>query len=121
MNPLNFQHFCYLESRNKTESMKIMKDLFFPSSSIKQNKLEQFANNIGMYILYVMIERINPEGPWTSDRFKSMIENNPRMKNMDILRDTWVLDTIDPNFLIEQFDKYVNNDNQSYKELCTNI
>ena len=109
--------FLLFRNRNKTEATKIMKELFFPSSSIKQNKLEQFANNIGMYILYVFIERISPEGPWTSDRFKSMIENDPRMKNMDILRDTWILDTIDSNFLIEQFDKYVNNDNQSYKEL----
>lgn len=103
---------------NKTWSTQVLKGLFFPSSSsIKQNKQEQFASNIGMYILYVLIQRIRPEGPWTSDRFKSMIENDPRMKNMDILGDTWILDTIDSNFLIEQFDKYVNNENQSYQEL----
>lgn len=118
VNPTKLPTFLIFRNRNKTEATKTMKDLFFlSSSSIKQNKQEQFANNIGMYILYVLIERINPEGPWTSDRFKSMIENDPRMKNLDILRDTWVADTIDSNFLIEQFDKYVNNENQTYQEL----
>ena len=117
IDPTKLPTFLIFRNRNKTEATKTMKDLFFlSSSSIKQNKQEQFANNIGMYILYVLIERINPEGPWTSDRFEK-IENDPRMKNLDILRDTWVADTIDSNFLIEQFDKYVNNENQTYQEL----
>lgn len=112
--------FLSFRTRNKTWSMQIMKDLFSESSSstTQQNKQQQFANNIGMYILSVLIERTSPEGPWTAiNRYKSMIENDPRMKNIDLLRDTWLLDTIDHHFLIEQFNKYVNNDNQTYQEL----
>ena len=117
VDPAKLPTFLLFRNRNKTESEKMMKELFFPSSSIKQNKFERFASNIGVYILHVLIERTNPEGPWTSDRFKSKIDKDPRLKNNDILRDSWILDTIDPSFLIEQFDKYVNNENQTYQEL----
>lgn len=116
--PAKLPTFLSFRTRNKTLSMQIMKDLFSSSSSTtQQKKQEQFAKNIGMFILYVLVERTSPEGPWTSDRFKAMIENDPRMKNIDLLRDTWLLDTIDHHFLIEQFNKYVNNDNQTYQEL----
>lgn len=109
--------FLSFRTRNKTWSIQIMKDLF-SFSTTQQNKQQQFANNIGMYILSVLIERTSPEGPWTAiNRYKSMVENDPRMKDIDLLRDTWLLDTIDHGFLIEQFDKYVNNDNQTYQEL----
>jgi hypothetical protein len=109
--------FLNFRSRSKTWSMQIMKDLFSSSSTIQREKFEQFANNIGMYILYVLIERTGSEGPWAAYKFKPMIENDPRMKDIDLLRDTWLIDTINPSFLVELFDKYVNNNNQTYQEL----
>jgi hypothetical protein len=31
------------------------------------------------------------------------------MKNIGLLRETWITDTLDPNFLKKQFNKYINN------------
>lgn len=63
--------------------------------------IQDFSNKIGTYISYVLLEATRPEGgAWTAHGFKT---NDPRMKNLELLRKTWLTDIIDQNFILQIF------------------
>jgi hypothetical protein len=102
--------FLSFKARNRSFVTDIINDIFSPSQQEQQDLLEEFSNKIGIFILYVLIESLRPDGPsWTAKAVDKSKGNDPRMKNLDLLRKTWLIDTIDPNFIFEQFNKYFNN------------
>jgi hypothetical protein len=108
--------FLSFRTRNRLFITNIMEDIF---SFTQQKGLKDFTNKIGIYILYVLIESLGPDGPsWTAKTVKP--GNDPRMKNLDLLRKTWLIDTIDYKVILEQFNKYfIDNQQQlqNYQQL----
>ena len=97
--------FLTFRAGNRSFVNNIIKDIF--SSITNQDLLLDFTNKIGIYILYVIIESLRPDGLYfTTKGFKT---KDPRMQDIDLLGETWITDTLDPNFLIKQFKKYINN------------
>ena len=97
--------FLTFRARNRSFVNNIIKDIL--SSTTNQDLLQDFPNKIGIYILYVLIESLRHDGSYfTTKGFKT---KDPRMRNINLLRETWITDTLDPNFLIQQFNKYTNN------------
>jgi hypothetical protein len=122
--------FLSYRARNRSFAVKILKDIFSSNDNNHNNNNESiiksfddFSKNIGIYISYILLESTRPGGPWTVKRLKqtttTTTDDDYRMKDIDLLRETWLTDTIDPNFLIEQFKKYfIDNSNQNnYQEL----
>ena len=108
--------FLMYRARNRSLKFKILHDIF-PSTNKNESikSLDDFSKNIGIYISYVLLEAIKPGGPWTSKGFET---NDPRMNNIDLLRETWLEDTIDQESFFKQFlllGKY--NDDNNYQEL----
>lgn len=107
--------FLSFRTRNRSLKTKILHDIFSDNNNSLKS-LDDFSKKIGIYISYILLEATRPSGPWTSKGFKT---NDPRMKNIDLLRETWLSDTIEHNCLSEQFVRYFssNSNNQNYKEL----
>jgi hypothetical protein len=58
------------------------------------------------------MEATRPGGPWTSKGFET---NDPRMQDIDLVRETWLADMLDYDSFFEQF-LSLNNDTD-YQEL----
>ena len=107
--------FLSFRARNRSFIMNIIEDIF---SSSQQKELKDFSYKIGIYILYVLIESLRSDGPsWTAKAVNKSKSNDPRMKNLDLLRKTWLIDTINSNFILEHFNKYFSNEQQNYQEI----
>lgn len=106
--------FLSFRARNRAFVTDIINDIFSSSSQQQQKDLlEDFSNKIGIFILHVLIQSLRPDGPsWTARAVDKSKSNDPRMKNLDLLRKTWLIDTISPNFIFEQFNKYFNKGQQ---------
>ena len=76
--------------------------------------IQDFSNKIGTYISYVLLEATRPDGPWTTHGFKT---NDPRMKNWELLRKTWLTDIIDQNFILQIFLQKYAHDKFNYQTL----
>ena len=103
--------FLKIQTRNIMFSKRIL-DYMFKLNSQKENGLKYLANGIGSYILYILIESLNKEGPWTA---KYLNSKDPRRydKNkgkilinetwLRDLKENWLKDTIDTNYILDLF------------------
>jgi hypothetical protein len=106
----------FLEFRacNRSLKSKILNDIF-PSTKNNKNikSIDDFSRTIGIYISYVLLEATRPDGPWTVNWIKT--SNDPRMQDIDLLRETWLDDMIDQEHFFEYF--LLLKSNTDYQEL----
>jgi len=106
--------FLSYRARNRSLKVKILHDIFSSSTNNGNIKsVDDFLKNIGIYISYVLLEATRPGGPWTVNGIKT--SKDPRMKNIDLLRETWLDDMIDQEQFFEQF--LLLKSNTDYQEL----
>jgi hypothetical protein len=103
--------FLMYRARNRSLKFKILNDIF-PSKNYTTD-FDDFVKNMGIYISYVLLEATRPAGPWTVNWIKS--SNDPRMKNIELLRETWLDDMIDQEQFFDQFLSLKSN--TDYQEL----
>lgn len=93
--------FLTFRSRNRLFKTRLLHYIFKQNG----NSFDDISKNIGIYLLYILIETLRPNGPNTTEWLDS---KDPRINNKDLLRDTWLKDTIDPNLILEHITKYSN-------------
>lgn len=116
--------FVKYQSRNILFSKRML-DFMFKLNSKKDNGLKNLANEIGSYVLYVLIESLNTEGPWTAKHLNS---KDPRRfdKNkekilmneawLQELKENWLKHTVDINYILNLFMEYYGK-SYEYNEL----
>jgi hypothetical protein len=105
--------FLMYRARNRSLKVKILHDIFSSKNNENIELFDDFLKNMGIYISYVLLEATRPGGPWTVNWIKS--SNDPRMQDIDLLRETWLADMIDQEQFFDQFLSLKGN--TDYQEL----
>jgi DNA-binding Lrp family transcriptional regulator len=120
--------FLTFQTRNIMFSKRVLNHIFNPISKRQEEEggFNKIACSIGSYILYVLIETLNEQVPWTARGFNY---RDPRKydKNKEKLlineswlrelKDSWLRDTIDLNFILEFLTKKYGNDYEKLLDL----
>ena len=107
--------FLSYRTSNRSLKIKILNDIFSSKNNENIKLFDDFSKNVGIYISYVFLKAIRPGGPWTSKDLESTSSNDPRMQDIDLLRETWLADMIDYDSFFEQF--LLLKGNTDYQEL----
>ena len=92
--------FLMYRARNRSLKSKILNDIFSSKNNENIKSFDDFSKNIGIYISYVLLRATRPGGPPTVNWIKS--SKDPRMQDIDLLRETWLDDMLDQEPFFEQ-------------------